>query len=401
MESLPLTTLLLVGAVIVLSMALRYTADAVGLSPVVGFLALGLLLRPTTAALGLPPLTDQQVFPFLADLGVVALLFRVGLKSDLSRLLEQLPEALWIGLGNVLGSGGSALFVALVVLEWPLVPSLFAATALTATSVGVTVAVWEEAGGLDTREGTILVDVAELDDVVGIVLMALLFAVAPLLASGSAVGPTIVVTLGRILGILALFGMGCVLFARYLERPLTRLFERLHAGDGTMLVILGVGIIVAALADLGGLSLAIGAFFAGLIFSRDPSTTQYLDAFRPLHDLFAPFFFVGIGLHVVPDALTAIGPGLIALLLAAILGKVIGAYVPARPMLGSTGAAILGLSLVPRAEIALVIVQRGLELGPWAVPPSIFGTIVLISAITVVGTPLLLRPLLRQQLPNR
>jgi Kef-type K+ transport system membrane component KefB len=401
MESLPLTTLLLVGAVIVLSMALRYTADAVGLSPVVGFLALGLLLRPTTAALGLPPLTDQQVFPFLADLGVVALLFRVGLKSDLSRLLDQLPEALWIGLGNVLGSGGSALFVALVVLEWPLVPSLFAATALTATSVGVTVAVWEEAGGLDTREGTTLVDVAELDDVVGIVLMALLFAVAPLLASGSAVGPTIVVTLGRILGILALFGMGCVLFARYLERPLTRLFERLHAGDGTMLVILGVGIIVAALADLGGLSLAIGAFFAGLIFSRDPSTTQYLDAFRPLHDLFAPFFFVGIGLHVVPDALTAIGPGLIALLLAAILGKVIGAYVPARPMLGSTGAAILGLSLVPRAEIALVIVQRGLELGPWAVPPSIFGTIVLISGITVVGTPLLLRPLLRQQLPNR
>ena len=82
------------------------------------------------------------------------------------------------------------------------------------------------------------------------------------------------------------------------------------------------------------------------------------------------------------------------LLLAAVGGKVVGAYLPARPLLGASGALALSLSLVPRAEIAPVTLQRGLELGPWAVPPVLFAQGVLISAITVLGTPLALRPLL-------
>jgi Kef-type K+ transport system membrane component KefB len=166
-----------------------------------------------------------------------------------------------------------------------------------------------------------------------------------------------------------------------------------------MLVMVGVGIIVAAVAGLSGFSTAIGAFFAGLIFSRDPHTTEYMDAFRPLHDLLAPFFFVGIGLHLAPETAGALGGGLGLLLLAAVVGKVAGAYLPAWPLLGTTGALALSLSLVPRAEIALVIMKRGLELGDWAVPPALFAQVVLISAITVLGTPLALRPLLSAPSP--
>lgn len=161
-----------------------------------------------------------------------------------------------------------------------------------------------------------------------------------------------------------------------------------------MLVVMGIGITVAALAGLSGVSIAIGAFFAGLIFSRDPETTRYLDAFRPLHDLLAPFFFVGIGLHLPLSALGTLGPGVLLLLLAALAGKVLGAALPAYAILGPTGALVLGVSLIPRAEIALIIMQRGLELGPWAVSPAAFSSVVLVSAVTVVGTPLLLRPLL-------
>lgn len=90
----------------------------------------------------------------------------------------------------------------------------------------------------------------------------------------------------------------------------------------------------------------------------------------------------------------AIGGEVLLLLAAAVLGKIIGAYLPARPLLGSTGALVLGLSLVPRAEITLVIAQRGLELGPWALPPTIFAQVVLVSAATVLIVPLVLRPLL-------
>ena len=396
MGSLLLVNLLLVGVVTVFAIALRYGAEHFRLSPIMGYFALGLLLRAASSFESVPLLIEGQVFPFLADLGVIALLFRVGLKSDFDRLLDQLPEASWIGIGNVVGSGGIAFATAYGLIGWPVVPSLFVATALTATSVGVAVAIWEEAGQLQSREGTTLVDVAEVDDIVGILLMALLFSVAPLLHSpedGSLL-PTLATTLGWMLVKLIAFGGACLLFARYLERPMTRLFDRLHAGEGTMLVMLGVGIIVAAVAGLSGFSTAIGAFFAGLIFSRDPHTTRYMGAFQPLHDLLAPFFFVGIGLHLAPDALAAVGPGVLLLLAAAVIGKVGGAYLPARPLLGSSSALVLGLSLVPRAEIALVVMQRGLELGNWAVPPSLFAQVVMISAITVVAIPLVLRPLL-------
>jgi len=396
MEHTLLINTLFVGVVVVCSIAVRYGAEQIKMSPIVGYFALGLLLRAGSSVEGVPPLTNQQVFPFLADLGIIALLFRVGLESDFERLVEQLPLASWICVGNVIGSGGLAFGTAYLLLNWPLIPSLFVGTALTATSVGVTVAIWDEAGQLQTERGNTLLDVAELDDIVGILLMALLFSVAPLLRSpqNDLLLSRLVWTLGDVGLKLVLFGGACLLFARYVERPMTELFERLHAGQGTMLVMLGVGIVVAAIAGLSGFSTAIGAFFAGLIFSRDPNTSEYMDAFRPIHDLLAPFFFVGIGLHLAPEALGSVGGSFLVLLAAAVIGKVLGAYGPALPVLGSSWAFALGLSLIPRAEIALVIVQRGLELGAWAVPQVVFANVVLISALTVLGTPFVLRPLL-------
>jgi Kef-type K+ transport system membrane component KefB len=227
-----LVNTLLVGAVIVCAIAMRYGAEQNGVSPIVGYFALGILLRAAASFDVVPLLTEQQVFPFLADLGVIALLFRVGLESDLGRLLDQLPEASWIGLGNVLGSGGIAFGTAYLMIDWPLVPSLFVATALTATSVGVSVAIWEEADQLDSREGSTLVDVAEFDDLMGVLLMALLFAVAPLLQGPGegALLSTLATVLGGMLLKLILFGGACLLFAWYLERPMTTLFDRLHAG---------------------------------------------------------------------------------------------------------------------------------------------------------------------------
>ena len=108
MEDLLLVSLLLVGAVVVLSIAMRYGREQMGISPIVGYFVLGFFLRTAASFDAVPLLTDQQVFPFLADLGVIVLLFRVGLESDLNRLLEQLSEATLIGLGNVIGSGGGA-----------------------------------------------------------------------------------------------------------------------------------------------------------------------------------------------------------------------------------------------------------------------------------------------------
>ncbi len=393
-----LLAILLVGGIIVLTMLVRYGSEKIGLPALIGYFILGILLRAAHSSWGLLSEGGLHIFEFLASLGIIALLFRVGLESDMASLMERLPQASLLWIANILVSGALGYWVAHHLLGWALIPSLFVAVALTATSVGISVAVWQEAGALNTSNGALMLDVAELDDLSGIVLMALLFAVAPLLKeqAGASLLPVLTQTLGLLLLKLAAFMVLCVLFARYMERPITRLFEAFHDGKGTMLVVLGIGIMVAALAGLIGFSVAIGAFFAGLIFSRDPDSVKFDASFGSLHDLFAPFFFIGIGLAMDPGALTSALVPATALILAAVIGKILGTAVPALATMGVASAVVLGVSMVPRAEIALIIMQQGLELGDWAVPPDVFANLAVMAAVTAVFVPVILRPMFKR-----
>jgi Kef-type K+ transport system membrane component KefB len=163
-----------------------------------------------------------------------------------------------------------------------------------------------------------------------------------------------------------------------------------------MLEVVGISFIIAALSEILGFSFAIGGFFAGLVFSRDPEAVKIDASFESLYDLFTPFFFIGIGLQIEPDALiSAVGIGLV-LLVAAVLGKVIGTIAPAVWRTSWTGAVLLGISLVPRAEITTIVMERGLQLGEWAVPPKVFAAMVLVVTVTSIVAPLLLRHLLQK-----
>ena len=116
-----------------------------------------------------------------------------------------------------------------------------------------------------------------------------------------------------------------------------------------MLEVVGVGFIIAAVAGLLGFSAAIGAFFAGLLFSRDSEAVKMDASFGALYELFTPFFFIGIGLNIEPRALNT---GLImgsVLLIAAVLGKLIGAGIPAYFATDLTGATLIGFSIILRA----------------------------------------------------
>ena len=161
-------------------------------------------------------------------------------------------------------------------------------------------------------------------------------------------------------------------------------------------MIAGFGLIIAALAELLGLSVAIGAFFAGLIFSRDPETVKLDTPFGTLYGFFTPFFFIGIGLNIDPGTLTTgLGIGG-ALLVVAIIGKLVGTGGPATLTTAWPGSLLLSISMVPRAEIALVIMQRGLNLGEWAVPGDVFSGMVVVVAVTAVISPMILRVLLKR-----
>jgi Kef-type K+ transport system membrane component KefB len=394
---------LLMGGIIILSILIRYLFRRAGVPSLVGFLILGFLIRLANLPLAFLTEPTKDIFEFLGTIGIIFLLFRVGLESNITGLLRQLKRATIIWFGNVVFSGATAYVTSYFLLGLAVIPSLFVAFALTATSVAVSVSTWQEARAINSPMGELLVDSAEMDDVSGVILMALLFAVAPVMQGDTEVNLANVAfkTLGLFLAKLIGFGAFCYLFSRYLERPMTRFFKRLEPGlCCPLLVIIGVALAVAAMAGLLGFSVAIGAFFAGLLFSRDPEAVKEEAHLSILYELFTPFFFINVGLSVDPNTLTAaIWLGLI-LLVAAIVGKVAGNSLPALVSNRWTDALLLGVSMIPRAEIAMVIMHQGLLLGDWAVPTSVYSGMVFVSLITLVISPIVIRFMLKRWPPT-
>jgi len=388
--------ILCVGVVIVLAMLAKSWLARIGVPSLVAYILLGLLLCHLDLRLGILSAEGQQIFDFLAQVGIITLLFRIGLESKIGGLLSQLRRASLIWSVDVLFSGAVGYGVARWVLGYPPIACLFIAVALTATSVGVSVIVWKERNALQSRPGELLIDVAELDDISAIILMALLFAVVPVLNEGSfdSVLWILLMAGGWLFIKLLAFGTGCALLAIYGERHLTHFFRKIESPPDPMLTVAGLGFIIAALAGWLGFSVAIGAFFAGLVFSRDPKALQIDRSFGALYDLFTPFFFIGIGLNINPSVLgEALGPGAI-LVLVAFLGKLIGNGIPVLLTVGKTESLLLGFSMVPRAEIAMIIMQRGLLLGSWAVPERAFAAMVMVSGVTCIAAPWVVRTLL-------
>jgi Kef-type K+ transport system membrane component KefB len=162
------------------------------------------------------------------------------------------------------------------------------------------------------------------------------------------------------------------------------------------LLITGFGIIIAALAGLLGFSFALGAFFAGLAFSRDPQAVRLDSSFEFVYELFTPFFFIGIGLHIVPSSIgPALAPGAL-LFIAAVAGKILGTGIPSLWFAGWKESLLLGVSMVPRAEIAMVIIQKGHDLGGWAMPEIAFGSMILVALMSCLVSPLILRNLMKR-----
>lgn len=384
----------LVGTAVIVAAIVNALLSRSRIPPLVGYVAIGLGLRVIDARF--PFLTEQVVHAFrlLADLGIVALLFGIGLESHPSALAARLPKAAVIWISNMILAFIAGFGAAFWLLDAGLLPSLVIGTALSATSVGVAMGAWKSAGALRSSNGNLLVDVAELDDIAAIGLMAILFAIAPLLATGGDVAASATRTLGVFIVKLVLFLMFCVAFAQFGERRVTAFARRLREPPQRMLVVAGFGFLIAALAGVMGFSLAIGALAAGLVFSRDPDAVRTEASFTDISSFVTPFFFIGIGLQIDPGSLAeALLPGLV-LTLAAVVGKIVGTYASARFLIGASGATLLAISMVPRAEIAMVVMDQGrtlLDGNGW-----LYSAMVMITAVTSLGAPLALGPLLKR-----
>lgn len=383
--------LLLLALILISSALIEKLSHRITLPPVVGYMLLGILVK-----IGLQQhLSDQDaifgIFKVLADLGIACLLFRVGLTCNLEKLLRQLKQASWIWVGDFSISFIAGFSCSFYLLGLGMATSLIVATAFTATSLGVTVAVWEQHKKLDTEAGRLMIDVAEMDDLSGVFVLGMVFAVIPILHDSSAGNLASQVSTKMFLFFLSAVGFGlfCYLFAKHLEHHITAYFKRNSSSAHALILIVGCVLLISALSDLMGMSLAIGAFFTGLMFSRDREAVRINSSFDKIYAFFAPFFFIHIGLSFdYQSTLGALSIGAIFLLFGA-LSKLIGNGLPVSFIQGKSVGLLLGISMIPRAEIALVVAEKGRSLGVWAVSDQVFGALVVLSIGSCILSPAL------------
>jgi Kef-type K+ transport system membrane component KefB len=388
--------LVALGVLLILGPLFRGLLERLGVPALIGYIVLGVLVSLLDHQWSFATQSFENAIGFLAELGVFAILFRVGLKSHTSALLEKLPEASFIWIGDVLTNLVFGFVVSRYVLSLPLEASLVIATAFSATSVAVSVAVLDEMKMLNTSRGNLLVDIAELDDLSGVILLALILAIIPVLGQAedilwSSIGWTIFTVVVK----LVLFIVGCYLFSHYVEKNFTRFNKKWEDfRTGMTISLLGTGLVIAAIAGQLGFSLAIGALFAGLAFSRDPEAVRAETRFTYLHDFFAPFFFIHIGMQVDPGAIApSIGMACV-LFVPAVLGKLIGVAVPAVRIVGRRHALTLGVSMIPRAEIAMVIMFQCRQFSNVIISNTLFASMILMAVMTSIAGPIMLRYML-------
>ena len=358
-----------------------------GQPTIIGEILAGVIVGP--AVFGLVGVTE--VLEVFAELGVVFLLFWVGLETRITDLREVGSSALRTGvLGVVLPfAGGFGLGVA---LGESTSTSTFLGAALVATSVGITSAVLIELGALTSRAGRTIIGAAIVDDI----LAMLILAVAVGLAAGGTdvVGLLVIVVLA--LSFVAFFALGGTALMR--RWPGTLAAPKFSESPLLPAVILCLGL--AALAAEIGLAAIIGAFLAGMMVAETKEQHPVEEEVAPLYAFFPPFFFVVIGMQLDLGALAQ--PGTILLLVGvtalAAATKFVGAWLGARS-LGKAEAAFVGVGMVPRGEVGIIVAGIGEASG--VVGPRVFAIVVGMSILTTLLVPPVLRALAKRLPPDR
>ena len=360
-------------------------AERLGQPAVLGELLAGVLLG--TSLLGLVPISAG--IQLIAEIGVILLLFEVGLDTDLAKLLQVGGPAMAVALaGMALPFGGG--FLLTRALGYGSLASIFVGAALTATSIGITARVLSELSVLDTREGQIILGAAVIDDVLGLVILAVVGQIAE---KGSVAASTVARSTALAVGFLAV----AILLGLPLSRYLIRIVGKANVRGVLVAASVAFAFLLAIAARRAGSAEIVGAFAAGLVLARTNRRHDIDDALRPIVDVFAPVFFVSVGAQVDVNLLNPVPPAnRPALLLALGLTVVgfLGKFAAGFCAWGPARRAFIGAGMVPRGEVGLIFASLGRATG--ALAEGVFVAVVLaVFATTFFAPPLLklLKPL--------
>jgi Kef-type K+ transport system membrane component KefB len=367
--------------------------ERLGQPAVIGELLAGVVLGPYALGwIGVPSgdmihaLHDEAVatetlaliYEVLAELGVVVLLFLVGLETRLSDILKVGGRA------GVVAVGGVVLpfilgYVYVSYLERPTVEALFVATAMVATSVGITARVLADLGQLQASEARIILGAAVIDDILAMIVLAVV----------SAIGQTGTVSLLNI-GLIALQALAFTAFVALAGRQAIRRWsihlDRLPVRNAPFVVAVLMMLGLAALSASIGLAAIIGAFLAGMVLAEVREQYELEHKALPIYELFVPLFFVITGSRVdwrLIFDVNLIGLALLVTVLA-IVGKLVGCGLGGYGM-GVRSMAILGVGMAPRGEVGLIVANVGQSIG--AIPDVMFSTVVIMSLLTTLVVP--------------
>ena len=387
--------------IIVLSARICGEASArAGMPPVLGELLAGVLLGPSV----LGAVAPAEIITFLAEIGILLFIFGIGLESDLGRLVSAGKDAALVAVSGVI-LPIVLIYPAMRLFGFSTPVSLFAAGAMTATSIGVTMRVLQDLGHLETPAGQTVLGAAVLDDILGIVLLALLL-------DGSGGGDYSWWVMARILLVVAVVLCVTPLFSAHLTHGLEFLRERRKVPGLLPSVHVASLFFFAWASRLFGVPEILGAFSAGLLISQEHNfilgkrirvSREFVkllhDRIQPVMQLLTPIFFVNVGLGVnlreIPWTSPLVwGLGTVLLVLA-VIGKCLAGM--AATNLGLRGRLLVGMAMVPRAEVGLIFAELGRSAGLF--DPGLHAVLIAVVIATTFFPPLFLRYLIPRKNP--
>lgn len=406
-EPLKLVADLVVRLAIILAAA-KIGAEIAGrflrIPPVLGELIAGIAIGPF--ALGglqigdLGPLfeiPENSTIPiapelfFVAQVAAVILLFQAGLETNRRQFFKYVGPATAVAAGGVIVP--FALGVAATLFFGfgstdsirELGPALFVGAAMTATSVGITARVLADMRHLNTPEGVTILGAAVVDDVMGILVLAVVIGIEE----------TGAISAGSI-GIIALkavgFWLGLTAVGTLASRPISAAIGRFNSLGASLALGLALAFAAAGLAESFGLAMIIGAYSIGLALAETDLKHRIEEPMSMVSQFLVPVFFVVVGMQVdVPAILKGALLFGVVLSILAIAGKIIGAGAPAMLVgFNPKGSLRISFGMVPRGEVALIIAGIGLASG--AIDSELFGVVILMTIVTTIVAPILLVP---------
>jgi Kef-type K+ transport system membrane component KefB len=341
-----------------------------------------------TQTIGLPVSSELYA---IATIASIILLFLSGLATDLRVFMRYSVVGFLVGSGGlivsfILGDVCAVLFGMAASFTTP--AALFLGTISTATSVGITARILTEKHKMSSPEGVTILAGAVIDDVLGIVVLAIVVGMTKVINAGGNMD------WGHV-GIVALKAVGfwivCTALGLMLARQLTGVLKRFGSPEVIVSISLGLALMLAGLSEMAGLAMIIGAYIMGLSLSRTDVVQELQNSLQGVYDMMVPIFFCVMGMMVDFSSMRKALLFGLAYSLLAIVAKIIGCGIPAYlTKFNSRGALRIGLGMLPRGEVALIV--AGIGLSTHCIEQDLFGVAILMTMLTtLLAPPLLVR----------